>query len=173
MNELMHNQKLLDLAREINLREETIAAIRGQVEERLKLAGPEIILQGQALLAARSQMKHGYWLDWLKTHCPGVSARNADRYMLRARRADELLSSSKEFHLLCDEEETQEPKPTEERWGDDLEGINRTARLVNYLCERNSPSKWPSPARHRAWELLEPLVRELKPELFPAGAAAA
>ena len=61
MNELMHVEGLLRLAREINAGEEALAAVRGQVAERLTGAAAEIILQGQRLLTPRQLVPHGQW----------------------------------------------------------------------------------------------------------------
>jgi hypothetical protein len=46
---------------------------------------------GELLVEARRQIPHGRWLSWLNTHCPGVTARTAQRYMRVASRWDELV----------------------------------------------------------------------------------
>lgn len=40
---------------------------------------------GDLLNSAKGQAKHGEWLPWLATNCPGISARTAQGYMRIAR----------------------------------------------------------------------------------------
>lgn len=151
---------LLTLAKQINEREETIEAIRGRVEETLRQAAPEIILQGQTLLAAKAHLKHGDWQTWLKAHCPKVSERNARRYMARAANA----TLSDYYHLLCDTEE--EHATTEStQWLPYVEALNRVTRLRTYLS-KCPISKWPEAGRIRLKEEIEPIARELWPVRF-------
>ncbi len=40
---------------------------------------------GQLLIEAKDGLPHGEWLPWLKTSCPDISARSAQRYMRYAK----------------------------------------------------------------------------------------
>ncbi len=169
MNELMHVEGLRRLAREINAGEEALAAVRGQVAERLTGAAAEIILQGQRLLAARQLVPHGQWYDWLRANCPQVSARSATRYMLRAQRADEALGPAKELRLLLGDGEGSRKEGLGRAagkggWLADLEGLNRVARAMSFLAA-HPVREWPEASRARLRELLGPVVREVFQEV--------
>lgn len=152
---------LQTLARQINDREETIDSLRSRVEETLRQAAPEIILQGQALIAAKAHVKHGDWLPWLKAHCPKVSERNARRYMTRATNA----TLSDYYHLLCNVEEEHKATPDSRQWLPYVEALGRVARFRAYLS-RFPISNWPAPGRQKLKEELEPIARELWPDQF-------
>jgi hypothetical protein len=154
---------LLTLAGRINEREETIDTFRSRVEDTLRLAAPEIILQGQDLIAAKAHLRHGDWQTWLGAHCPKVSARNARRYMARA--ADATLSDY--YHLLCDQEEEPAAAGQDRQWLPYVEALGRVARFRAYLS-RFPISNWPAPGRQKLKEELEPIARELWPDQFKA-----
>jgi hypothetical protein len=154
---------LQTLAREINNREETLADFRRGVEQTLRLAAPEIILQGQALIAAKAHLKHGDWLPWLKAHCPKVSERNARRYMSRATNA----TLSDYYHLLCDEDKEAEASGDSRQWLPYVEALGRVARFRAYLA-RCPIRSWPEPGREKLRAELKPIVTELWPDQFKA-----
>ena len=64
----MNPLKLRNLARQINKREETIQELRARTVENCNSAIAEVMLQGQDLLAAKSSVPHGQWMDWLAAH---------------------------------------------------------------------------------------------------------
>ena len=165
-NVIIHSDELHRLAREINDRESTILLIRSKVEEALRPAGPEIIMQGQTLLRAKVLIPHGLWLDWLAANCPQLSARNAQRYMARA--SNTTLSFF--YHLLCDPEPASGEKPPPRQWPPYVEAIGRAGKLagqVRSLVEKFPIERWPEEGRQRLREEIEPLARMLWPEKFP------
>jgi hypothetical protein len=154
-----HNLALDALAREINQREETIATFRGQVVERLNQAGAEIILQGQALLRAKAELPHGMWMDWLRSHCPKVAIRNAERYMHRA--ANPCLRDL--YHLLCAGEEEPKKQPEQRAWPAYIEAIGRASKFIGYVS-RFPIEQWPDEGRDRLRSEMEPVAKALWPE---------
>ncbi len=162
----MHSEELIRLAREINKGEENIQEFRTQIETRLRLAGPEMILQGQRLIRAKSLVPIGQWYNWLKANCPSIKQQSACLYMLRARRADENVALAKELHLLCDGDSASSTKPAAApTWPTDLQGVQRLARTCDWFA-RHPIRRWPEPARERLRELLAPLARELWPRVI-------
>jgi hypothetical protein len=157
---------LLALAKQINEREEIIDAVRSQVEDKLRQAAPEIVLQGQALIAAKARVPFGEWLTWLKAHCPKVSKRNAQRYMARAENA----TLTDYYHLLCDGEEPAAVHHNKQ-WLPYVEALTKVSRFQAYIT-RFPIHNWPEPGRERLKEVLEPIARELWPQQFKSEAAA-
>ena len=149
------------LAKQIKEGEEVIAAYRTQVGVTLRLAAPEIILQGQRLLAAKDQVKHGEWPQWLKANCPSVRERTARRYMARAAKA----TLSDYYGLLCDTGEEESRKGESRQWLPYIEILRKFARLSIGL-DKCPLTKWPEAGRQKLWEKIEPLVKELRPGLF-------
>ena len=43
-------------------------------------------LIGKAFAVVKARLEHGKWLSWVKEHCPGLSRKTANRYMLLAER---------------------------------------------------------------------------------------
>lgn len=162
MKSIIHSTELKQLAREINDRESVISGIRDQVVNTLRLAGPEILLQGQALIKAKSQMPHGMWINWLKANCPAVSERNAQRYMARA--ANPTLTDY--YSLLCDEAKTEASIERDPRqWPAYVEALGRATRFLGYI-ERVPLSRWPQEGRNKLKEQMYPLALQLWPERF-------
>jgi hypothetical protein len=162
----VNSTALLMLAKQINEREETIAGFRGQVENTLRLAAPEIILQGQALLAAKAHLKHGDWEAWLKAHCTKIPARTARRYMARALALQANGSLEEYYHLLCEDDTAATTTATQSKqWLPYVEILGRVARF-SASFSKCPVDKWPEPGLVKLKELLEPTARQLWPERF-------
>ena len=78
---------LTDLAARINAAHDAVAAAFLSVVERA-------IIVGALLQQAKDQVPHGEWLPWLKTHCPRITERTAQRYMSLAEHRAELESKA-------------------------------------------------------------------------------
>jgi len=165
MNEMITNQELVRLGKEITDRERTLVDLRSQIEERLRLAVPEVILQGQALLFAQSKLRPGQLLDWVRAYCPIVTPKAAAHYIHRAKKADEQMTLFKEFHILSDNDGVQKKQPAALPWPPDIEGIRRLSRALKYW-ETFSFDKCPPDSQDRVREILEPLAKKAWPEKF-------
>ena len=167
MQELSLSADLLALqalARQINDREEILDSYRSKIEETLRPAAAEIILQGQALIDAKARLKHGEWLPWLKAHCPKISAHTAARYMKRATK--ETLSYY--CHVLCDTEEEHTATTGSSQWLPHIESFGKLNRFLSSLSKCPIDA-WPEPAIDSACEQLAPLyseLRKLRPDKF-------
>ncbi len=68
---------LRELASAINSRQEEIDGVKRQIEVLVNSVGCNLRLQGLDLIRAKKEVEPGLWLDWLSSHCPGVSPRVA------------------------------------------------------------------------------------------------
>jgi len=114
-------KQLAELATRINTEhaaivkahQDTIAANYGVVERAIAL--------GQILHQAKDKVGHGGWLNWLKSNCPEVSERTAQRYMNLANKGAMLrekmksatmadLTLNRAFELVDDKPQTANDK---------------------------------------------------------------
>src|SRR6267142_3730057 len=79
--------RLVDLAVRINTAHDAVAAAFMTVVERA-------IVVGSLLQQAKDQVPLGEWLPWLKTNCPNIKERMAQRYMLIAEHRAEVESKA-------------------------------------------------------------------------------
>lgn len=159
--------KLHDLARRINDREAAIEQLRSRTCIAASEAVAEALLQGQDLIAAKAELKHGLWMDWLKAHCP-KSVRHAQRYMLLARNAPRVsyldeADSIRGALMLCDSVDKEQTES--KRWPAYLEAINRTSKLVKFF-DSNAFDSWPVEGVERLKEQWRPIAVKLWPDKF-------
>src|SRR5947209_15847615 len=83
----MNETDLQPLANRINKREEKIESLYQLTLRGAEQAVSEAILQGRDLSAFKESLKHGEWLKELRTRCPKISVRRAQRYMALASKA--------------------------------------------------------------------------------------
>ena len=69
---------LIDLARAIN-------AAHSEAKTYASKAVDRALVAGDLLLKAKAQCHHGQWLEWLKEHCPAISAKTASNWMRLAK----------------------------------------------------------------------------------------
>jgi hypothetical protein len=163
---------LTRFARGINQRESILLALEKKTLASCSDWLREALLQGDDLNAARASCKHGDWLDWLKTHCPLVHYRKANRYMHLAANLTRVSNlagadSLRQALQLCDvpvDSETDDITPTR-RWPLPVEALGRLSKFTG-LLSRCPISKWPGPQRDKLREDLQPVARELWPEKF-------
>lgn len=78
--------ELAKLAEQINADH---AAGEAAIQKGLQKGLPRYHAAGVRLLEAKTELNarlgHGLWMDWLKTNCPTICARRAQRYMLLAK----------------------------------------------------------------------------------------
>ena len=88
MPNMTKNTKALDaLAERINAGHEAyLATARKALEHALDA--------GATLHEVKTGLPHGEWLPWLKTNCPGISERSAQRYIRLAKNKDRLKEKS-------------------------------------------------------------------------------
>jgi ribosomal protein L12E/L44/L45/RPP1/RPP2 len=77
---------------------------------------------GEMLRTAKEKVGHGGWENWLADNCPDIAPRTASRYMLLARKGDELEKAAEQNgHALADLSVTaanrllQKPKTPEQK----------------------------------------------------------
>ncbi len=167
----IRQNELHDLSRQINERENTLALLRSKTLDCASAWVCEVMLQGQALLKAKSALTHGMWLDWLQIHCPLISARMAQRYMLVASKpgvVDQAVSLRSALALCIAPSESDQPKPEETKsWPPYLEALGRVAKFVGYV-ERFPLVQWPDEGREKLRTDLLPVATMLWPERFAA-----
>lgn len=166
---------LLKLSRAMNKREDTIEQLRQAHRATGNTLVTECILQGGDLLKTKSYLAHGQWLDWLASHCPGISVRRAQLYMRVAANAQHVshiwdASSLREALFLCAEEtaketkkagETAKPTKSFPAWS---EGRNKLAKAIDYVQKNCPVEKMPEDLKVLYRELLEPFAKALWPE---------
>ncbi len=149
--------ELHDLSRQINERENTLAMLRTKTLDCASAWVCEVMLQGQALLKAKSALTHGMWLDWLQIHCPLISSRTAQKYMLVASNAarqpaleiDQSVSLRSALALCIDPAQADQAKiETTKSWPPYLEALGRVAKFVGYV-ERFPLVQWPDEGREK------------------------
>lgn len=168
MKNSIEKKELLKFASQINEREDRIQALKQSAVGSVNEALCESILQGQDLIAAHSMVRHGLWLDWLKTHCP-KSQRMAYRYMTLAKalpKVGELTEagSLRAALALCEHNEESESSERR-RWPGYVEALSRFSKF-NGLIERFPIEQWPAEGRAKLQQDLEPIARALWPERF-------
>ena len=157
---------LRKLALRINQREDSIGQI---VEQTVSIASSALIearLQGQDLLEAKSLVPYGYWLEWLKCHCPKTS-RMASVYMriaLKWHLIDGKAATIRSAIALLEDERPPEATPAK-RWPPDIEGIARFSKPVEYL-QSHPLSTWSEEAKNKLRQQLLPITSQLWPEKF-------
>jgi hypothetical protein len=163
--------ELVQLIRDINSREDTIAMLKANAQQSVCKWITEVILQGNDLNKAKAIIPHGDWTLWIKANCPLISHQTANRYMLVARNSSRVSNSGvgslRDAVLLCSE--------TPEAVGLDdgvkkesphyLEAIERFGRLTVYI-DRFPLTTWPTEGVGVFKEKLEPIARQLWPERF-------
>jgi len=169
--------KLNDLARKINQREELIEALKDQTVEKANAAVCEALLQGQDLIAAKSQVKHGDWEDWLKCHCPAISLRTAQVYMRLAENPERMEDLGKyqslraAIALLQANTESKDAGTSQPKsWPVFQEGMGKAWKFVEYV-KRHPLGQWPSETLEALREDLEPVAAELWPDRWGRGTA--
>jgi Protein of unknown function (DUF3102) len=77
---------------------------------------------GEMLKTAKDKVGHGGWENWLADNCPDIAPRTASRYMLLAKKGDELEKAAEQNgHALADLSVTaanrllQKPKTEEQK----------------------------------------------------------
>lgn len=159
------------LARDINGREDTIAALKGKTIGATNEWICEVILQGEALNRAKAMVPHGNWLEWMKCHCPLVTERNAQRYMriaANATRVSDMEATSIRVALqLCAESGDHPNGITARSWPPYIEALGRFSKFAGFV-ERHPLDKWPDEGRNKLRDELQPVATILWPEKFAA-----
>jgi hypothetical protein len=89
-------ESLPDLAKRIRVEHASAcAAVRKGIEHAMAA--------GEMLTRAKLLCDHGQWLPWLEKHCPEVSVRQAQKYMLVASHRDQLANAPSGAHLGINE----------------------------------------------------------------------
>jgi hypothetical protein len=165
-HEIMKLQTLDTLGRRIKDREEAIQLLKKQAIKDCNNAVCEALLQGQDLLEAKKLCGHGNFVEWLDTHCPELSARTAQRYMLLAANTTrvshlEEAASIRAALALCEVEEQAERREPK-RWPAFLEAIQRFDKFCGYV-HRNPLSAWPAEGLDKLREQMLPIAAALWP----------
>ncbi len=164
------------LSRRIRQRQEAIDSLERHTADQAAAWLREIIIQGQDLLRAKAERKHGDWQDWLAANCPKTSYIKATRYMRVASNASRFkdldnIQSLRQALALCDSTEPEQDRPAK-RWPMYLEAITRVSKFIGYV-QRCPITQWPETGRAKLRKELEPVAVELWPERFvgsfPAG----
>jgi hypothetical protein len=163
--------ELRGLAKAINESEATIQALyKGTIDKALE-AVSEAILQGQRLVKTKALIRGADWEEWLKAHCPSLNMKKARRYMVVAARAPYIAEMDDENKLrqtllLFNGGDTTEPTPAQP-WPAYIEGLKRFALVVKFISGKDKTlNTWPESARTKLRDELEPVVRQLWPELL-------
>jgi hypothetical protein len=160
---------LIELGREINDREEALQLLRSKTIESSNAWLCEVVLQGDALNKAKASLPHGMWIDWLRIHCPLISTRQANSYMLVARNFQRGTAVTEATSLraalaLCDEAKTEKAKESKS-WPAYLEALSRIAKF-NRLLVREKLESWPAEGIAKLRAELTPMCRYLWPDRF-------
>ena len=164
--------QLITMAREINEREDTIQSMKEKTLAAAHAWIAEVCLQGQSLLKAKSLLTHGLWMDWLRIHCPKISQWTANAYMRVAanwgrvtKDEDAAVLSLRAALVLCSEKGDPAPKNSRSYPGY-LEVLCRVGKFTD-LVQKHPLANWPDEGLQKLRIDLEPIARELWPELFP------
>jgi hypothetical protein len=167
----MNLTRLHELARRINQREQNIEQLKNQTVAQANAAVCEALLQGQDLIAAKAECRHGEWLDWCATYIPRLSLATVNRYMRVATvylTKKELIGaeSLRAALLLCQEDKPGDDKPSEPRsWPAFQEGMGRAWKFVEYV-RRYPIGQWPNDTVEALRDDLLPVAAQLWPEKF-------
>ncbi len=146
--------QLVDLSREINQRENSIAMLHdGTIREADKWKC-EVMLQGQALSRVKAMLTFGLWESWLQNNCPLISARTAQRYMWVSHNADrpgmdEATSLRTALALRSSDTRSENGAEREpKRFPAGHEFVEKVARLEAMLT-KHDVSEWPAEWREK------------------------
>ncbi len=158
-----HTQ-LVELSREINHRENSIAMLHdGTIKEADKWKC-EVMLQGQALSRVKAMLTFGMWSNWLQNNCPLISARTAQRYMWVAHNADRPgmneVTSLRTALALRSSDARSDPGAAREpkRFPAGHEFVEKVARLEATL-NKHDVSEWPAEWREKILVHLAAIVQ--------------
>jgi len=160
--------ELTRLARAINDRERTLEMLRERVEEGCNSMVTEAILQGQDLISAKARVPHGFWMDWLKAHCP-KSQQTANHYMKMAgdpERIRDVKSISAALQVIYNQDEHAVPIDVESRrWPPYIDAISRFSKFACFV-DKHPIDAWPDEGRDKIREVILPFAILLWPEKF-------
>jgi uncharacterized membrane protein YccC len=168
----LRSAELAELKKEINDREEIIAAHKSRTFEAMTQWLAEAALQGQALNRVRAALGHGRWLQWVAVNCP-FAHDTASRYIQAAANfaAERNLNPHLTMleiaaNLIRRRQENKEPERVTPAY---LMALDRVSKLCGYL-ERQRPKDasellgWmPEEGKQKLREDLAPVARELWP----------
>jgi len=157
--------QLAALARQVNDSQDAIALLEDQTREKGNEWLCEITLQGQRLLQIKELVGHGKWLEWLSSHCPLVTERQAQRYMRVAsnptRVSDSSAVSLREALRACSEPDEPKRNGVVKSWPHDIEGLARFAKLRNHIA-RHPLATWSRESRFKLAEGIAAILAELE-----------
>jgi len=160
------NLQLTSLAREISDRQETLELLEKKVEDSGSEYVCEAILQGESLMRVKELVGHGNFLNWVRIHCPTVTQRHAQRYMLIARNAPRVsqMPSLRAALLLC-RTNGEQPNGKPQSWPAYIEALGKATRFIGYI-ERHPLQGWPEEGKEKLKGELLPIAAALWPEKF-------
>jgi len=176
--ELAPSRKLAQLAKRLREREDAMEKLGGQAKETAHALLIEAKLQGEDLLSAKAELKHGEWLDWLKAHSP-KSVQTASVYMRIAQHWEQLNEASSlraALHLLAalNSESIQPIQQQKEHTPGRLylSALTGAARIIKVVV-KYPVAEWPQAGREELKRQLAPLATQLWPERFASAAPTA
>jgi len=164
------SHELIELTREINSNEDTIAALREGTIAAANGWMTEVVLQGQRLIKAKAMLPHGHWMNWIKVHCPLISHRTANGYMLVATNSQRVanlegVTSLRAALALCSEEKSAHAAEPSREWPAYLQALGRFSKLTAYVA-KHPITEWPEEGLEKLRGDLQPLAAQLWPERF-------
>ncbi len=159
--------KLKNSAREIRDNWEVIESLETNLLDKGNEWIREMALQGQRLIHAKTQLKHGDWMPWVEASFPGKYQRinHCMRIASNLSRVTNLTASEslRQVLALCapDKPSAGEPK----RWPAPIEANYRLSKFVGFV-EDHPVAGWPQESKDATREMLLPINKALYPEKF-------
>ena len=158
--EIVGRDEVARIARQINEREQTLRSLEKKTRDNADAWMCEAIEQGADLIKAKEEVGHGYWQEWLRIHCPLVSARSARVYMEAANTKRQRAAFFDDVQSLrqmlakrrMENASEQTSAAVSKSWPDGMEAIGLFARLIKRL-KRAPMSGWPKEFRTKFMEL--------------------
>lgn len=162
MNALPALTDLAPIAQRLRNREEEITAGKRNMMDNISTLVSLATEQGRDLVLAKTKLgKHLRWSEWLKAQVPNLPEAQAAKY---ERIATEQLTDARQavfaFLPAPDRDATPErmkPEVWETAWG--------FAAKLTKLTRDKPIAEWPDEQKEGLWDVLRPIVAELRPDL--------